>query len=76
MKRETHLPLAVGFGLSKPAQLGPLRGIADGAIVGSAIVRHLEALTQPGVSVAEVLRKTGDYAGQMVLAAHFDAQTT
>jgi len=70
LKQETNLPLAVGFGLSQPAQLRPLRGIADGAIVGSAIVRHLEALTQPGASVADVLRKTGEYAGQMVEAAH------
>lgn len=70
LKQETQLPLAVGFGLSKPAQLGPLRGIADGAIVGSAIVRHLEALTQPGANITAVLKQTGDYAESMVTAAH------
>ena len=70
LKQETNLPLAVGFGLSRPEQLGPLRGIADGAIVGSAIVRHLEALSQPGVNISDVLRKTGEYAGQMAEAAH------
>ena len=49
--------LAVGFGLSQPEQLGPLRGIADGAIVGSAIVRHMESLSQPGANVADILRQ-------------------
>ena len=70
LKKETNLPLAVGFGLSKPEQLGPIRGLADGAIVGSAIVRHLETLAQPGANVAEVLRRTGEYAATMVKAAH------
>ena len=70
LKQETKLPLAVGFGLSRPEQLGPIKGLADGAIVGSAIVRHLEALALPGANVADVLRKTGEYAGTMVTAAH------
>ncbi len=70
LKQETDLPLAVGFGLSKPEQLGPINGLADGAIVGSAIVRHLEALSQPGANFAEVLRRTGEYAATMVQAAH------
>ena len=70
LKKETNLPLAVGFGLSKPEQLGPIKGLADGAIVGSAIVRHLEALSPPGANVAEVLRRTGEYAATMVAAAH------
>lgn len=70
LKKETALPLAVGFGLSKPEQLGPIRGLADGAIVGSAIVRHLEALAQPGANTSEVIRKAGDYAALMTAAAH------
>lgn len=70
LKNETALPLAVGFGLSKPEQLGAIQGVADGAIVGSAIVRHLEAFTQPGTHAADVLRKAGDYAASMVKAAH------
>ncbi len=70
LKQETKLPLAVGFGLSRPEQLGPIKGLADGAIVGSAIVRHLEALAHPGANVADVLRQTGEYAETMVKAAH------
>ncbi len=70
LKKETALPLAVGFGLSKPEQLGPIRGLADGAIVGSAIVRHLEALAHPRANTSEVIRKAGDYAAVMTAAAH------
>ena len=38
LRRTTRLPLAVGFGVSTPAQVRWLAGIADGVIVGSAIV--------------------------------------
>ncbi|MBE3596590.1 MAG: tryptophan synthase subunit alpha [Hydrogenibacillus sp.] len=41
VRSETALPIAVGFGLSRREQLVMLRGIADGAIVGSALVDHL-----------------------------------
>jgi tryptophan synthase alpha chain len=39
LKSLTELPICVGFGISKPQHMQALKGIADGAIVGSAIVR-------------------------------------
>jgi tryptophan synthase alpha chain len=39
----TDLPLCVGFGVSKPEHVGELKTIADGVIVGSAVVKKLEA---------------------------------
>jgi len=38
----TKLPLAVGFGISKPEQAGETAKLADGVVVGSAYVRLVE----------------------------------
>ena len=38
----TDLPLCVGFGISTPDHVKALKGIADGVIVGSALVKQLE----------------------------------
>ena len=40
--RMTDLPLCVGFGISQPEHVRDLRDVADGVIVGSALVRYLE----------------------------------
>ena len=40
--KEHTLPLAVGFGLSTPAHIAEVTGYADGAVVGSALVRLIE----------------------------------
>jgi tryptophan synthase alpha chain len=41
LRRETNLPLCVGFGISRPEHVRMLREEVDGVIVGSAIVRRL-----------------------------------
>jgi len=42
VRRLSRLPVAVGFGLSRPEHLAALTGSADAAVVGSALVRTLE----------------------------------
>jgi tryptophan synthase alpha chain len=42
MRAVTGLPLAVGFGISTPEQVAEVGRIADGVVVGSAIVRAIE----------------------------------
>jgi tryptophan synthase alpha chain len=39
----TTLPLAVGFGISKPAQAAAVANVADGVIVASALIRLMES---------------------------------
>ncbi len=43
LRAMTDLPLCVGFGVSKPEHVRELKDLADGVIVGSALVKKLEA---------------------------------
>lgn len=42
VRRKTRLPVAVGFGISTPEQVAAVAEIADGVVVGSALVRVVE----------------------------------
>ncbi len=49
IKEKTDLPVAVGFGVSTPEQAAEIAKVADGVVVGSAIVRSMaDALTVAG----------------------------
>jgi tryptophan synthase alpha chain len=52
IRRFTKLPIAVGFGISTPAQFAAVGKFAEGAVVGSAIVHAIEQ--NPGREVAAV----------------------
>jgi tryptophan synthase alpha chain len=43
LRRHTELPIAVGFGIRTPEQAAEISGVADGAVVGSAIVDAVKA---------------------------------
>lgn len=70
LRQQTKLPLAVGFGISGPDQIKHLKGQADGVIVGSAIVKHLEPLAQDSSKVDTVLTQVGQFAKSLATAAH------
>jgi tryptophan synthase alpha chain len=42
VRRHTRIPVAVGFGISKPDHVRAVWQLADGAVVGSAIVAQIE----------------------------------
>lgn len=44
VKKSANIPVAVGFGISKPSHVQSLKGVADGVIVGSAIMKKVEEL--------------------------------
>lgn len=64
LRSATALPLAVGFGLSRPEQIRALHGLADGGIVGSALVKQLESPTDAAITA---IRQTAEGLAQ---AAH------
>jgi tryptophan synthase alpha chain len=47
IKRQTDLPVCVGFGIRSPETARAVAGIADGAVVGSAIVERIAAGESP-----------------------------
>jgi tryptophan synthase alpha chain len=65
VRRFTKLPLAVGFGISQPEHVSVLGGIADAAVVGSAIVAAIEKSVNAkdaSANVARLIRSLKDAA--------------
>jgi tryptophan synthase alpha chain len=59
VRQHTRLPIAVGFGISLPTHVAVLGGIADAAVVGSAIVAEIEKAASPeraAEAVANLIR--------------------
>jgi tryptophan synthase alpha chain len=53
-RRVTQLPLAVGFGISLPGHVSVLGGLADAAVVGSALVSEIENATAANPTAANI----------------------
>ena len=64
IRTETDKPLAVGFGISTPAQVRLVAGLADGVIVGSALVSLLEQ----EAGRADVTQRAGDFVALLKAA--------
>ena len=56
VRRHTRLPIAAGFGISRREHMKSLRGTADAAVVGSAIVAEIERGADPVPLVKELLK--------------------
>jgi len=68
LRSRTDLPICIGFGISRPEHVRLLAPVADGLIVGSAIVRRVaEADSKPR---EQVLREIGEYVASLVAALH------
>jgi tryptophan synthase alpha chain len=50
----TDLPIAVGFGISLPGHVSVLGGLADAAVVGSALVSEIEKAPSPDAAAASL----------------------
>ncbi|MES2997007.1 MAG: tryptophan synthase subunit alpha [Verrucomicrobiota bacterium] len=64
IKKHTAVPVCVGFGISTPEQAAAVAAVADGVIVGSAIVKQVEAnQANPAAAVRE-------FAAPLIAAVH------
>ena len=64
IRAETDKPIAVGFGISSPEQVRMVARVADGVIVGSAIV----SLVEQTAGRADLLRRAGDFVALLKAA--------
>lgn len=66
LREQTDLPICIGFGISKPEHVKLLAPVADGLIVGSAIVRRMaDAAERPR---DQVVQEIGDYVATLINA--------
>jgi tryptophan synthase alpha chain len=56
VRKHTQLPVAAGFGISRPEHMKALRGHADAAVVASAIVSEIDRGGDPMPLVKELLK--------------------
>lgn len=64
VRKVSHIPLAVGFGISNPKQAKAVAEIADGVIVGSAMIKAarkgLDALVDLTIQLRRAMMKNGE----------------
>jgi tryptophan synthase alpha chain len=66
LRERTPLPICIGFGISQPQQVQALAPVADGLIVGSAIVRRVEQARD--LSPEAGARQVADYVSELASA--------
>ena len=66
LRERIDLPLCIGFGIHAPEHVRLLAPVADGLIVGSAIVRRVASSQDVGRT--ETLQEVGNYAATMLAA--------
>ncbi len=65
LRRHTRLPICVGFGISNAAQVRAVAGIADGAIVGSAIIRRIEEAAARGADPKAIVAVVTEFLTEL-----------
>lgn len=71
LKHETDKPICVGFGISQPAHVAAVCRSADGAIVGSAIVRRINEAVDRGAGSDEIASQVGSFVDELCSALPF-----
>ena len=71
IKRHTHLPVAVGFGVKTGEQVAAIGKAADGVVIGSALVNAIEAsLDDNGKATASTVEAVAKLVAELAKGAH------
>jgi tryptophan synthase alpha chain len=70
IRAATTLPTAVGFGIKTPEQAGEIARLADGAIVGSAIVSRIESHAAKGTKRADLVADVVQFCSALAKSVH------
>ena len=70
IREQTPLPVCIGFGISTPDHVRRLAPVADGLIVGSAVVRRIAAASEKNSSRDAVLADVGNYVAELFAAVN------
>lgn len=61
IKRHTHKPVCVGFGVSTPGQVSQINKVADGVIVGSSIVKKIKE----NIGKPDIIRRVTNFVSSL-----------
>jgi tryptophan synthase alpha chain len=71
IKRHTALPVAVGFGVRTPAQARAIAQVADGVVVGSALVDALkQSLDADLKATTSSVKAVSDLVAELAAGVH------
>jgi tryptophan synthase alpha chain len=70
IRRATALPCVVGFGIRTPEEAGQISSIADGVVVGSAIVSRIAHAAETGVPRGRLVSEVLEFCASLANSVH------
>ncbi len=70
IRRHTSLPVAIGFGIRTAEHVAAVAAIADGAVVGSAIVERIAAAAESGKTPAAIAAEVHKFVAELSAGVH------
>jgi tryptophan synthase alpha chain len=64
LRASTDMPICVGFGISRPEQAATVGALADGVVVGSALVRAADRDVDEAIALVASMRRALDGVGR------------
>ncbi len=66
LRKHTATPVCIGFGVSSPETVAHVCEVADGAIVGSAIVHRITDAVRANAGREKLVAETGEFVSQLL----------